>query len=62
VLTLPVGVSAHVHARTHGGGIHADLGDASFEKRDDDEVELTLGDGAASVRLGSGNGDIRLLH
>jgi hypothetical protein len=62
VVTLPSGASVDIHAETDGGDITVDLADASFQKRDDDEVRLTVGDGAASVRLGSGNGSIRLRH
>ena len=59
-LTMPVGASADLHAETDGGEIRVALGDAEFQQQDRDEVRLTVGQGGARVRLGSGNGDITI--
>ena len=58
--TLPPGASAEVHAETDGGEIVVDLSDADFSYREEDEVRFAVGGGGATVRLGSGNGDIHL--
>jgi hypothetical protein len=61
VLTMPPGASADVHAETNSGEIEVDLGkQAQFSKQEKDEVRLTVGNGGASVDLGTGSGDIRI--
>ena len=61
VLTLPRGASADIHAETDGGSISVNLDDeVDYKYKEDDEVELTVGDGAAQVELGTGSGDIRI--
>lgn len=60
-LTLPAGSSADVHAETDGGAIEVALGgDVRYGYRSDEEVEFVVGGGGTRVRLGSGNGDIRI--
>jgi len=60
LLTLPAGAGAEIHAETDDGKIHVDVADASFAYREDDEVQLTVGGGGATVELATGSGEIRI--
>lgn len=57
-LEMPENPSAHVYADTGSGQIRADLDGATIHAEDDDELELTVGEGATRVVLDAGSGSI----
>jgi hypothetical protein len=59
-INLPPDPSCTVHAETASGRVVFDVSDASNVKRDDDEIRLTIGDGAMKIRLDSGSGNVRI--
>lgn len=60
VLRMPGGTACDVHAETDGGRVDVQVSGADFSTKEADEVRFTVGGGGSRVRLGSGNGDIRI--
>jgi hypothetical protein len=59
-LDLPAGASAHVDAETGSGGIQVGLEGIRVARQERNEMEFTLGDGAAQISLETGSGGIRI--
>ncbi len=59
-LTLPADASARVYAETGSGGISLDVPNAKLRRMSRDEVELEIGEGAASIEIDTGSGGIRI--
>jgi hypothetical protein len=60
-LRVPSDASMDVHAETGSGGIDLDMtAEMEMTRRERDEVEFTVGGGAARVRIGTGSGGIRI--
>jgi hypothetical protein len=59
-LDLPDNASAHILADTGSGGIRTQVSGANVRTQDRDELEMTLGDGEARVRLDAGSGSITI--
>lgn len=57
---MPENASARVEAETNSGGIDVDVAGADIERQKRDHVRLTVGSGAADVRLEAGSGGIRI--
>ncbi len=61
-LALPATAGCEVQAESGSGGVQVDLAGVKDMRRDDDEVEFTVGDGSARVKLDSGSGAIRIVE
>lgn len=62
-LALPATAGCEVQAESDSGGVRVDLANVkNMRREDDDEVEFTVGDGSARVRLDSGSGAIRIVE
>lgn len=59
-LGVPAGVSARFSADTGSGGIDVDLPGAQIHKGSADDLTFRTGDGAASVKIDTGSGSIRV--
>ena len=59
-LDFPPGIGMDVHAETRRGDVDVQVDGADFTTREDDEVRFIVGGGGSRVRLGSGNGDIKI--
>jgi len=61
-LALPATAGCEVQAESDSGGVRVNLANVKNMRREDDEVEFTVGDGSARVRLDSGSGAIRIVE
>ena len=62
-LALPATAGCEVQAESDSGGVRVNLANVkNMRREDDDEVEFTVGDGSARVRLDSGSGAIRIVE
>ena len=61
-LALPASAGCEVQAESGSGGVRVDLVGLKHLRRDDDDVEFSVGDGSARVRLDSGSGAIRIVE
>jgi DUF4097 and DUF4098 domain-containing protein YvlB len=62
-LALPATAGCEVQAESSSGGVRVDLAEVKGMRREDDEeVQFTVGDGAARVTLESSSGAIRIVE
>jgi DUF4097 and DUF4098 domain-containing protein YvlB len=59
-LTIPSDGSARFHAETGSGAIRVDFENENVHKVAHDELDFTVGDSKASVKLDAGSGSIHI--
>jgi DUF4097 and DUF4098 domain-containing protein YvlB len=57
-LTLPSAVDARFFISTGAGDVRVERGDAVFERRHDDDMEVVFGQGRGRVRIDTGSGNV----